>query len=146
MIAKVTGNRSTAEDVLDDAIMRALSNASNVQPKTFVTWLFTIARNMAIDLWRREERRRRALAKANLPLFERSAVLDAMGREAVALFNKLIKGMPAKMRRYLRLRVIQGLTHSEIAKRTGQTDIALRNMAHRVRERLEWWREEVVGS
>src|SRR2546430_972712 len=56
-----TGDTHTAEDLLQETLLiafRSLGGLSN--PKTFRTWLLTIAQNVAIDAARREARKKRA--------------------------------------------------------------------------------------
>src|ERR1700743_2093447 len=54
----LTGNRELAEDLFQEAWMRVLVRGDQFNGKSrFDTWLFTIARNLVIDL-----RRRRSMA------------------------------------------------------------------------------------
>jgi RNA polymerase sigma-70 factor (ECF subfamily) len=52
----LTGNRETAEDLFQETWIRVLEKSHLYNPQwRFETWLFSIARNLAIDLLRRRE-------------------------------------------------------------------------------------------
>jgi RNA polymerase sigma-70 factor (ECF subfamily) len=54
-----TDDRPRAEDIVQDAFIRVLKNASGWEERAkFSTWLFTIARNLCVDSMRRERQRR----------------------------------------------------------------------------------------
>src|SRR6202041_2384907 len=67
----LTGNRETAEDIFQETWMRVLKRGDQFNGKSrFDTWLFTIARNLVIDV-----RRKRTLASLD-ELFEGSSEDD----------------------------------------------------------------------
>jgi RNA polymerase sigma-70 factor (ECF subfamily) len=52
----LTGNRETAEDLFQETWIRVLERGHQYDPRwRFEAWLFSIARNLAIDLLRRRE-------------------------------------------------------------------------------------------
>jgi len=52
----LTGNRGTAEDLFQETWIRVLEKCHQYNPRwRFETWLFSIARNLAIDLLRRRQ-------------------------------------------------------------------------------------------
>lgn len=52
----ITGNRATAEDLFQDTWLRVLERGGQYRPQwKFETWLFSIARHLAIDLARRKK-------------------------------------------------------------------------------------------
>jgi RNA polymerase sigma-70 factor (ECF subfamily) len=54
-----TGNRSTAEDLLQDVFFRVIRGAKDYKQRAkFTTWLYTIARNIVIDAARKRKFRR----------------------------------------------------------------------------------------
>src|SRR5512134_2460635 len=60
---KVIGDQALAEDVLQETFWRVWKSAATyqVQRGTFTSWLFRIARNLAIDVYRRRNVRPQAL-------------------------------------------------------------------------------------
>jgi len=52
---RITGERVVAEDVVQETFWRMWQSADTFQPERgpFTAWLFRIARNLAIDMYRR---------------------------------------------------------------------------------------------
>lgn len=84
------------------------------------TWIFTIARNRRIDMIRRT---RRPAPDPNDPLFhpdpEPSAEVGLAASERDALLRKAVTGLNCDQRTAVRLAFFEGLSHPEIAARTG---------------------------
>ena len=58
-LLRYTGDRSAAEDLLQDVFMRVIRGAKEYQQRAkFTTWLYTIARNITIDAARKQKFRR----------------------------------------------------------------------------------------
>jgi RNA polymerase sigma-70 factor (ECF subfamily) len=53
-VLRLTGDRALAEEVVQEAFLRAWRHARRLDlgPDTLRRWLFTVARNIVIDLWR----------------------------------------------------------------------------------------------
>lgn len=105
----------------------------------FSTWLFTIARNVAIDHYRQARRHAPLEAAAEVPggespeeLAERRSDLDRLAR----LFERL----EDRERELLALKYGAGLTNRAIAKHTGLTESNVGTIVHRaIRDlRAEW--------
>lgn len=142
---RLTGDGLVAQEIVADAVLRVVERVATIQKKSFFSWIYTITRNLATDWWRREQRRRRCLSKGDWKVSDRGAGSVAMSREACELFDRLLRTLPKRMRQYVRYRVLHGMSNREIAARTGQSVIAVRNVAFRLRQRLEGWRELVVS-
>lgn len=116
---RVLRDPSAAEDVLQEIFMQIWRNPTSfIETRgTLEGWLVVLARNRAIDVIRR---RRPSELVDDLPLassqdlaadVEHSVVLDRV-RQAIAT-------LPKEQQTALELAFFQGLTHSEIAKQTG---------------------------
>ena len=116
---RVLRDRSSAEDVLQDIFMQIWR-----KPTTFIanrgsleSWLGVVARNRAIDVIRR---RRPSELVDDLPLPSRQNVAAEV-EQSVTLdrVKQVVATLPQGQRRALELAFFQGLTHTEIAKETG---------------------------
>ncbi len=96
----------------------------------FSTWLFTIARNVAVDYFRQR--------KAEIPLEEITDRGDDRTPEAAAMresdFRRLcalLAGLPDHERELLALKYGSGLTNRDIAKVTGLSESNVGTILHR---------------
>ncbi len=120
----LTGNRATAEDLFQETWMRVLEKGHLYDGKSrFVTWLLTIAHNVAIDHLRRrspasldemqdsEEGAPFEVQDARPSPFEQAAANEESARLEAAL-NRL----PAIFREVLTLRIHEQMKLEEIAQ------------------------------
>jgi len=117
-----------AEDVLQDAFMKALANA-NALPivEDLAGWIFAAMRNRLADLWRGKAARRRAgeieLPEETLVEIAVAAGLDPHDEivrgELAGAIEIAIDALPAPQREVLLAQTVEGLTFRELAERTG---------------------------
>lgn len=151
------GDPGLAEDLVQEAFLRVFRGRAAYEPRgAFRTWLFAIARNLALDHLRR---RRGSPEAAPLPQEEGVAgtdpsgmpdpVPDALavlgGRDAAAALRAALLDLPEADRAVILLSRIEGLRYREIAEILGSTEGAVKVRAHRalitLRNRLR--REDV---
>jgi RNA polymerase sigma-70 factor (ECF subfamily) len=57
-VYSLVGDRQTAEDIAQESFLRVWKNLKRFQlGKSFKPWLFTIAKNISLDYWRRQKAR-----------------------------------------------------------------------------------------
>lgn len=120
----LTGNRATAEDLFQETWMRVLEKGHLYDGKSrFVTWLLTIAHNVAID----HLRRRSPASLDEMQEAEDGApfeVLDArpspfeqaVASQESARLEAALQQLPAIFREVLTLRIHEQMKLEEIAK------------------------------
>lgn len=116
---RILGSRDEAEEVLQDAFVRVWQDAASYDPGRagFRAWIFTIARNRALDVLRRRATARKTAASLEPPSApERPDASIAADAERV---KRAIEGLPDAQRQALELAYYEGLTHVQIAERTG---------------------------
>jgi RNA polymerase sigma-70 factor, ECF subfamily len=115
----LTKNDADAEDVVQDACVRAVRFFSSLRDDDARAWLFAIVRNA----WYSRVSRRAGIAET-LPLDGTTdgpadAALDPEARllqqHAVARVRQAIEQLPADFREVLVLREIEGMSYKEIA-------------------------------
>ena len=131
-----------ARDVAQETFIRVHGALGNFDPtRDFLNWIYRIARNLAIDAFRR--RRRRALPVEDLTGIPEGndGELTPQGdqRERVAL---VLADLPVEYRLALTLREFHGLAPREIAALTDCTYPTARWRLHRARAlfRKQWER------
>jgi RNA polymerase sigma-70 factor (ECF subfamily) len=122
---RVTGTRSEAEEVVQDAFMRAWREAPSFDRArgSALAWLITLTRNRSIDVVR--SRRRRALhedeaAGAEPPEVAPGPELALVDSERAAAVRLALETLRPEQRAVLELAYFSGLSHSEIAARLSQ--------------------------
>ena len=125
----ITGSRTDAEDVVQDACLRAFRAIGGLADGSARPWVLTIVRNTAYT-WLRKNRPSAILAVEDLEAVESAQVIpgdpdsetpesaliaktDAAGLEAA------IAALPMPYRETMILRDVQGLSYREIAEVTG---------------------------
>jgi RNA polymerase sigma factor (sigma-70 family) len=102
----LTGDRFLAEDLAADTVERAFRQRGRYDPKRGGerAWLLTMARSIAIDHYRREQRRQRTESEAsrNAHAADRAGVSDDLG----AALEDGLRALSASEREVIALRVI----------------------------------------
>lgn len=122
----VTGNRADAEDVVQEACLRALRGIGGFSGGNGRAWVLTIVRNAAYD-WLRKNRSPAVVHVDDLEAIERMQRADdvapagdnpeaaLIARADEARLEAAIASLPAAFRDTLVLRDVQGLDYREIA-------------------------------
>ena len=120
-----------AEDLVQDALMRAFSTMGGVYPQLTNprAWLFRVASNLWID----RQRRKRELAVDELPEVATDPVAPSDTRAAAAA---LIGDLGPQERAAVLLKDVFDFTLSEIAEVLGTTPGAIKSALHRGRGKL----------
>jgi RNA polymerase sigma-70 factor (ECF subfamily) len=117
---RVLSDNSAAEDILQDVFMQLWRNpqAFNASRGSLATWLAVIARNRAIDQLRKK---RPEVEAAEIVISVDPELESAADRsEAIEKVRAVLGGMPEEQRAALEMAFFEGLTHVEIAGKTGQ--------------------------
>jgi RNA polymerase sigma-70 factor (ECF subfamily) len=110
-LVRVTGDFATAEDLVQDAVVAALERwPREGLPARPEAWLFTVARNRALDRLRRDQNYRSKLAQLRWP------VQPEPGERLRLIFTCCHPALPRAAQVALTLRVVCGLTTAQIAR------------------------------
>ena len=134
-IARMTGSVVDGEDVLQDALARALEAFPRAGPLDNPGgWVFRIAHNTTLDFLRRQARER-ALPPEESPAMSNPAP-GVEVRLALAASVRTFLRLPVAQRSSVLLMDVLGHSLEEIAGITGATVPAVKAALHRGRERL----------
>jgi RNA polymerase sigma-70 factor, ECF subfamily len=118
---RVLRDEKLAEDAVQEGFLAAWRNADRFMPERAKasTWLLTFVHRRAVDLVRREERRRAE------PLTEASEASNSAADDAWLRFERervqaALRQLPDQQREALELAYYGGFTQSELAERLGQ--------------------------
>jgi RNA polymerase sigma-70 factor (ECF subfamily) len=120
---RITGARAEAEDVVQDAMLRAWRDAGSFDRSrgSATSWLMTMTRNRAIDVLR--ARKRRDVHAANEgpdDAIVATPELAVSTAERAAAVRLALDSLSEDQRAVLDLAYFSGLSHSEIAERLGE--------------------------
>jgi RNA polymerase sigma factor (sigma-70 family) len=134
------GNRADAEDALHESFLKTLkSRHVTFDQGGFRTWLYRVARNVALN--RRRSEARGAVAKAQLPRDQRlpTAHDQLEARQIAAALEGAVDRLPPPLAEVYRLRT-SGLTYEEIA---GVIEAPLGTVKSRMHEMVRLLREDM---
>ena len=128
LVLRISQQPASAEEIVQDVFMQLWRNAKHYQVTRgpLEPWLFTVARNRALDflrLKREKQRRREDSVDFDLPP---SAVVQpdpegAMDQSRRAeKVRTLMNSLPEPQRRAIELAFFEGMTHSEISTAIGE--------------------------
>ena len=145
---------AAAEDVTQDCFLRVVRSAENyVREAKFTTWLYTIARNLCVDLSRRQKHRNMTSLDAPIGDEGQGAKIDrvpsegaavdrqVIGTELKARMQAAIALLPDEQREIFLLREISDLQFNEIAEIVGVPENTVKS---RMRYALEKLREALA--
>ena len=108
---RLVGSRDLAEDIASEVFLEFYRNQASVGPERMPAWFFTVARNRAVDHWRKQATERRYVEEATPP--------DAPATSKFELVTWLTQEPALKPvhRVCLTLHFVHGMTRAEIAER-----------------------------
>jgi len=114
--ARMMGSTADAEDVVQDAYVRAFKALSGGQfdgRSSVSTWLYRIVTNACLDALRR--RKIRPVATAEPPEASFDGRVSADARAALQELDRWLGDLPPEQRAALVLKSVEGMTSAEIA-------------------------------
>lgn len=134
--ARMTGSSLDGEDVVQDALLRALQAAPPAQPiENAEAWLFRIAHHAAMDWLRRRARTTATHADADVALLV-DPVDERARREAAGAALPVFMRMPASQRSAVLLADVLEHSAEEVGQILGTTVPAVKSLLQRGRARL----------
>lgn len=142
---RITGDPERARDVVQETFLRLCREERPQLDGRLVEWLYTVCRNKAVDV-RRKESRMSTLADIAI---DQSADRDpppadiAEQRDSTSQVLRLLDLLPQRQQEAIRLKFQHGLTYREIA---AVMDISSSNVGFLIHRGLKTIREQVKQS
>ena len=137
----IVGSSTVAEDVAQEAFVRAWRHAASYDPRKgrVATWLLTITRNLAIDAIRMRGEHPVDPHQLTMSLVSREGEVDSgLPFDDRENLRRAVRGLPPEQARAITLAVFYGLTGKEVA---AVEDIPLGTAKTRIRRGLARLRE-----
>lgn len=134
-------DHGTAEDLTQITFVRVFQSASRYKPEAkFSTYLFTIARSLLYNEFRRQKRKPSS-ALEDLPPYSQDAVLSSQPESSMSDWSDWMEAalaqLPDSQREVLLLHSQQGLSYEEIASVTDQPVTTVKSLLFRARQQLK---------
>jgi RNA polymerase sigma-70 factor (ECF subfamily) len=114
----VVGKREVAEDLTSEAFLALYRNFDGIDQSQLPGWLLTVVRNRARDWWRRQTVEQKYAARLAAP-----PANDPPPLERLILEDASLKPVH---RTCLMLRYVYGMSRSEIAEKTGLSEVQVK--------------------
>jgi RNA polymerase sigma-70 factor (ECF subfamily) len=135
------GNAAEAEDLTAQTFLKVIEALPRYRHRgQFTAWIFQIARNNALDFFRRNHHQPLDEDNFDLPVTD-GALDEVIDRQAIAALRRHLRALDEGERELLRLRFVAGLTYTEIAALLGRKEDAVRKAVQRVTRQLYWQME-----
>ena len=130
------GNVHEAEDVTAQTFLVAFESFDRFrEDRHFASWLFTIARNKAMDHFRQKKNISSIDEVANIPV-ENDPLSGMIQLEQMEALTNLIQALPEEDRELLRLRFLAAMSFPEIAHFLHRNEDAVKKSIYRLLARL----------
>ena len=130
--ARMLGDATAAEDVTQSVFFKVWDSPRRYRGGNFAAWIVRVTRNRALDVLRGRASRREIELPETLP--EGESMEDAAAtRLDAARVRRALTALPDEQRQAIELGFFGGITHEEIARRTG---IPLGTIKTRIRSGL----------
>jgi RNA polymerase sigma-70 factor (ECF subfamily) len=120
---RIVGNEEQARDVVQETFFKLWRKDRAEIDGHLVEWLYTVCRNQAVDV-RRKEQRMQTHAEETLAVHVSAAPSPSMlaeRRDSAARILDLVDRLPANQQEVIRLKFQGGLSYREISRVTGLT-------------------------
>lgn len=131
------GSLPEAEDATAQTFLAALECFPSYRHDGFfASWLFAIARNKAMDYFRKQSREI-SLDEVELIPADANLLQQMIKTERTVALSKLIKALPEDEQELIRLRYVAELSFAEIGRLLGQKEDAVKKKLYRLLARLK---------
>ena len=136
----ITANRADAEDVVQDASLRAFRAIANVGEGNSRAWVLTIVRNTAYS-WVRKNRPAQLADEFDETVHSGETTMEnaeakLLSRAESERVRRALETLPVAFREVLVLREIEGLSYKEISEVTGVAMGTVMSSLSRARQKL----------
>lgn len=147
-LGHITRDGSWADDLTQEVFVRVFESAASFDPRfAFQVWIFRIARNLSVDLLRRQSTQKKmkealteqAQEGERQALHRHASTSPLQGLVDVEFaehFERALKRLPEIFRSVFVLREVEGLAYEEIAEVVGATPKTVSTRLHRARLQL----------
>ncbi len=140
--ASITGDAERARDVVQDTFVRMCAEEPAALDGRLTEWLFTVCRNRALDVLRKEKRMT-PLTEIDLDTRESGEPTPAAAaekRETATRALQFLDSLPPNQREVIRLKFQSGLSYQEISR---VTELSVTNVGFLIHTGIKTLRQKL---
>lgn len=131
-------HRETAEDLTEDTFVKAFAGLKNLEnTAAFEGWLFQISRNLVIDYYRKKKQLVPLDTVENTLEYDTNVVDIINLQIEQSILIKLLKELNEEQQTVVKMKFLEDLDNSTIAKVLNKTEGAIRVIQHRAIAKLK---------
>ena len=140
--ARITGDVERGRDVAQEAFLRLCREDRAKVDGHLAEWLFTVCRNRALDVKRKEKRMHSLPADqaAKQPSNEPDQAIAAETRDTADHLRRLLETLPENQQEVVRLKFQAGLSYREISR---VTELSVSNVGYLIHTAIRRLREKL---
>lgn len=133
---RLTGNQQTAEDLVQDAMMRLWTKRDNLKtPDNPEAFAVTTLRNLFYDRHRKKRLKENDEGPVDYQMpTERDAHDELVAKQEASIVLSIIEQLPERQRLIITLHDVENLTYDEIEAQTGLNSVNIRVALSRARK------------
>lgn len=137
-------NREDALEVVQEAFLRAFRSLHRLnEVEKFQSWLFTIANNVARDMYRKRKRTPQVELIENVDYEDSGSADNSTEIESNEMMN-ILSSLPHKQKTIMVMRYIQNMKFNEIAERLDISIGTVKNQHFKAVNKLKKYKETVL--
>ncbi len=138
---RLCGNRFEAEDLAQETFIKAYKKLDTLEePEKVKSWLYTIARNVTIDFFRKQKNKAIPLDNVIMENYARATAVDyradVMHHEVSSEIQKCLASLSSEDRMIVKLLYYEGFSYKEISDLLHINQNTLKSRLHRARKVL----------
>ncbi len=140
---RILGDPEAARDVVQETFVRLCSSERDRVEPRLAEWLFTVCRNRALDIGRKERRMKPladGVAEAR-PAADPAPSEVLEGRETESTLTRHLERLPDRQQEVLRLKFQEGMSYKQIA---GITSLSVANVGYLIHVGVKTLRAELL--
>jgi len=124
-----------SEDLTQEVFIKILKYKSSYKKGNFVSWMYTIARNIFSDYYQKQKRERTSLLEENQIDFNQISSIDNK-KEELAYLQTCLQELTVSERELIVMHKVQGIKYQQISEIIGSSENAVKVKTHRVLKKL----------
>jgi len=137
---QITGDLDRGRDVVQDTFLRLCKQDPQQLDGRLAQWLFTVCRNRALDIRRKEDRMKTMTQDQAAQLDAAAAVNQVEQQETVDQVSRFMGGLSENQRDVVRLKFQNGLSYKEIA---AITELSVSNVGYLIHTAIKSLRKDL---